>query len=131
VATKEEIERRREKLIELLSQGYTEREAARLLDVSEPTVWIDMRALRTDPKWFSERISNLFDRLLNELDLKNPQDRRCAFTNISRLLARTMPLNTNIQLKGDIMLKGEWWKLNDGRAKDVSVSTPPEATSVS
>lgn len=138
MASKEEVDKRREKLIELLAQGYTQRECARLLDVSEPTVWIDVRALRTDPKWFNERINNLFDRILNDMDLKNPQDRRCVFTNICRLLAKTLPENVN--LSGSVeqrimMVKGEFCKVGpDGKPTPINpttISSEPETTPVS
>lgn len=131
MAGQDEIDKRREKLIELLGQGHIERECAQLLDVSEKTVWIDVQALRKDPKWFNQRISNLFDRILNEMDLKNPADRRCVFTNICRLLAKTMP--ENVQLSGAVeqrivMLKGEFFKVSvDGKSTPINPATEPSA----
>jgi hypothetical protein len=130
----EEVDKRREQLIELLGQGNTERECARLLDVSEKTVWNDVRALRNDPKWFNERINNLFDRILNEMDLKNAQDRRCVFSNICRLLAKTLP--ENVKLSGSVeqrlvMIKGEFCRMGpDGKPNpinSVEVSSSPPA----
>jgi len=103
LASKEELEARRARVVDLDAQGYTEREIAHLLDVSEQTIWNDMRALRNDPQYFRSRIYNLFQRGMNLLDLKDPQDRRCFFNNVSHLVGKTMPVNTNMQVKGEIL----------------------------
>jgi hypothetical protein len=103
--TAEEVETRRLKVIELLSQGFTEREIANQLQVAEVTIWKDMQALRTDPAWFKNYIHDLFQRALSNLDLTDPQDRRCLFTNICRLVGKTMPIDLKMEASGKIIVQ--------------------------
>ena len=103
--TPEQSEERRLKVIELLGQGFTEREIAQQLDVSEKTIWNDMKTLRTDPTWFKNYIHDLFQRALSNLDLKDPADRRCLFANICRLVGKTMPLDVKVEAQGKIIVK--------------------------
>jgi hypothetical protein len=101
----EQAEQRRLKVIELLGQGFTEREIANQLEVAEVTIWKDMQTLRTDPTWFKNYIHDLFQRALNNLDLKDPADRRCLFANICRLVGKTMPLDVKVEAQGKIIVK--------------------------
>lgn len=117
--TSEQTEQRRLKVIDLLGQGFTEREIANQLEVAEVTIWKDMQTLRTDPTWFKNYIHDLFQRALNSLDLKDPANARCFFTNMARLVAKTMPSNLNVELKGEarvIMLEGKFVRVgSDGK----------------
>jgi hypothetical protein len=103
--TSEQTEQRRLKIIELLGQGFTEREIANQLEVAEVTIWKDMQALRTDPAWFKNYIHDLFQRALSNLDLKDPADRRCLFANICRLVGKTMPLDVKVEAQGKIIVQ--------------------------
>jgi IS30 family transposase len=117
--SQEQTEQRRLKVIDLLGQGFTEREIANQLEVAEVTIWKDMQALRTDPAWFKNYIHDLFQRALNSLDLKNPADKRCFFTNMCHLVGKTMPSNLSVELKGEarlIMLEGKFVRVGpDGK----------------
>jgi hypothetical protein len=127
----EEVQERRRKVIELLSHGLTEREIARQLDVSEPTIWRDVKELKSDPEWFKNYLSNLFTRILNEMDLANAGDRRCVFTNVCRLMGKMMP--ENIKLEGLAPLIVKMWKPEENavtKSSDNQVSTTPETAAV-
>ena len=134
LTTQKELEARRERVIDLDAQGYTEREIAALLDVSEQTIWNDMKALRSDPAYFRGRIHNLFQRAMNQLDMKDPQDRRCFFTNIAHLVGKTMPIDTNMQLKGETKVLIQWNEpsqsiINPIQASKPSITAEPDGES--
>jgi hypothetical protein len=127
MTTSEQVEERRLKVIDLLAQGFTEREIANQLEVAEVTVWKDMQALRRDPAWFKNYIHDLFQRALSNLDLKDPADRRCLFTNICRLVGKTMPLDVKMETSGKIIVK--MWTPEEDKHSDGNhdpVSTPSE-----
>lgn len=54
--------KRREKLFELLSKGYTGRESARILGVNERTIYRDVKVLHTDNMWMASIAKELIAR---------------------------------------------------------------------